>query len=169
MKRGDSLDVTLNPGNVLAVTSDASATAWVTRLGDTPGTPPSSPTPLAASTTVKFGPFMTQTRYRIDNLVGAGAVTYSQSYPPVLASQRIISASLTPVSVAANTAAEQSFTVPGAVVNDLICDVGGNTGNATGVVGARVTAADTVAVKFINPTAGPLTPGAGVYSFLLAH
>lgn len=39
--------------------------------------------------------------------------------------------------------------------------------NAVGALDAAVTAADTVAVRFVNPTAGALTPTAGVYRLLI--
>ena len=40
------------------------------------------------------------------------------------------------------------------------------TGNATGIGGFRVSAANTLAIQYINPTAGALTPGAGTYNIL---
>jgi hypothetical protein len=73
---------------------------------------------------------------------------------------------LTPVEVAANVVAEQTFTVSD-VPADNVCYGYQNPdfGNATGVVGVRVSAKDTVAIRFNNPTAGALTPGAGVWDF----
>jgi hypothetical protein len=77
----------------------------------------------------------------------------------------VISQTLTPASVGAATSAEQTFTVAGLVTTDIVI-VEGNTGNATGIVGARVSAANTLAIKFVNPTAGALTPGAGTYRII---
>ena len=38
--------------------------------------------------------------------------------------------------------------------------------NATGIAGVRVSAADTLAVRFVNPTAGALTPTAGTWAII---
>ena len=74
-----------------------------------------------------------------------------------------ISQSLTPVSVAAATCAEQNFTVAGLQVGDFV-DVAppGITAGVAPII-ARVSAANTLTVTFVNPTAGALTPAAGVY------
>lgn len=71
--------------------------------------------------------------------------------------------SLTPASVAAATCAEQTFSVPGVLVGDFV-DVS-PPGITAGVsaAAARVSANGTVAITFINPTAGALVPLAGVY------
>lgn len=66
-------------------------------------------------------------------------------------------------SVAADTSAEQTFTVPGldtgmvVMVNKPALDAGLAVGNA------RVSAADTLALTFINATASPINPGSEVY------
>ena len=73
--------------------------------------------------------------------------------------------SLTPSSVAANTVAEQTFTVPGVRANDIIGMSPPGTTSGVGIAGARVSADDTVAVAFVNPTGGGLTPPAGNYLF----
>lgn len=75
-----------------------------------------------------------------------------------------ITASLTPASVATIAAVEQTFTVNGLRVGDFVqanspSDVAG-----VALVNARVTAANTLGLKFVNPTAGGLTPAAGVYT-----
>lgn len=74
-----------------------------------------------------------------------------------------LSISLTPVSVAANTAAEQTFSVPGLQVGDFV-DISppGITPGVSPLV-ARCSALNTLAVTFVNATAGALTPLAGVY------
>lgn len=74
--------------------------------------------------------------------------------------------SLTPASVGAATVAEQTFTVTGLTTADKVIVNGPALGNATGIAGARVSAADTLAVRFVNPTAGALTPAAGTYSVI---
>lgn len=75
--------------------------------------------------------------------------------------------SLTPASVGAATVAAQSFTVPGVALGDTVMVVGTPITNAVGALDAAVTAADTVAVRFVNPTVGALTPTAGVYRLLI--
>lgn len=81
----------------------------------------------------------------------------------------LLSVSITPGSVGSATVAEQTFTVAGLVTTDRVLVGSYNTGNATGVVGARVSAANTLAVRFVNPTAGALTPGAGTYTFFVVR
>lgn len=79
----------------------------------------------------------------------------------------IFSTSLTPTAVAANTTAEQSFTILGLAVGDFI---NGNSAAAqtTGIVlgSMRVTAANTVTIQFGNFTGGSLTPTSGTYGFI---
>lgn len=77
---------------------------------------------------------------------------------------RTFSASLAPSSVAANTSAEQTFSVPGLNVNDIV-HVNKPTADAGIVVGnARVSAADTLAITYGNLTGGSLTPAAETYT-----
>ena len=77
----------------------------------------------------------------------------------------VFSVSITPVSVAAATTVDQSFVVPGVRVGDFV--IAGSptitTGIATGR--SRVTAANTVAITFVNVTAGALVPPVGAYMF----
>lgn len=79
---------------------------------------------------------------------------------------RKFSQTITPGSVAAAVAAEQTFTVTGLRTTDAVHVIPAATGNATGVASARVSAANTLAITFVNPTAGALTPGAGTYTIL---
>lgn len=73
---------------------------------------------------------------------------------------------LTPGSVAANTIAEQDFTVEGVPADNHIYGYEPpDFGNATGVVGVRVKSKDTIAIRFVNTSAGALTPGAGIWRF----
>lgn len=74
---------------------------------------------------------------------------------------------LSPVAVAANTTAEQTFTVTGLTTNDLVFVKKPTAQAGLGIVGARVSAADTLAVTFSNNTAAPITPTAAeVYTVL---
>lgn len=75
----------------------------------------------------------------------------------------VISASLTPAEVATITAPTQTFTVSGLKTGDHV-DVNppAQTAGVT-LAAARVSAANTLALTFVNPTAGNLTPAAGTY------
>lgn len=76
-------------------------------------------------------------------------------------SMGVASVTLSPSSVAANTTAEQTFTVPGLLASDVILDVTKPTAQAgLGVVGTRVTAANTLGITFSNNTASPIVPTA---------
>jgi len=87
---------------------------------------------------------------------------------PIVIKERRYTLTLTPASVAANLTAEQELTVPGLAVGDVV--VGVQTpawGNATGLCGLRVKTTDKLGATFVNPTAGALVPGAGVWDLLV--
>ena len=66
-----------------------------------------------------------------------------------------------PASVAANTVVEETFTVTGLATTDTVFV---NPGVATiGVAGARVTAADTLGLTFVNPTASAINAASSTY------
>lgn len=74
---------------------------------------------------------------------------------------RIIQVTLSPVAVAQNTTAEQTFTIKGLQVGDVPLTVNKPTAQAgLGIVGFRVSAANTLAVTFSNNTGGSITPTA---------
>jgi hypothetical protein len=75
----------------------------------------------------------------------------------------VYSEDLTPASVAADTSAEQTFTVSGLVTGQAVVVNGPAPTAGTGIVNARVSAADTLALTFGNFTAAALTPAAGTY------
>jgi hypothetical protein len=79
-----------------------------------------------------------------------------------------VSVSFTPAASATVSGVFQDVTVPGAAVGDMVtvCPPANGT-NAVSVAAAYVKAANTVAVRFINPTAGSLTHPAGTFDFLL--
>lgn len=80
----------------------------------------------------------------------------------------LVSATLTPASVAAATTATQaSFTVPGVDVSDIVMCVRDPIANSTSIEKVTPTAANTVSITFTNPTAGSLTPTTGTYTFLV--
>ena len=72
--------------------------------------------------------------------------------------------SLTPVAVAANITAAQTFTVPGLLTTDhvYVSCAGAQTAGIF-VAECRVSADNTLSVQFGNCTAGSLTPAAGNY------
>lgn len=82
-----------------------------------------------------------------------------------IATTVVFSISLTPASVNATTSAEQTFTVQGLLAGDQVSAVSLNAAwtSLTGIVGFRVTAANTLGISFQNQTAGSLTPTAGTY------
>ena len=92
------------------------------------------------------------------NKIGSSGTTLTQA--------AVYSQTVTPASVAAATVAEQTFTVTGLTTADKVIVNHAATGNATGIAGVRVSAANTLAVSFVNPTAGALTPGAGTWSII---
>ena len=66
-----------------------------------------------------------------------------------------------PASVAANTTAEQTFTVTGLATTDFVFAVNKPTAQAgLGIVNWRISAANTLAVTYSNDTASPITPSA---------
>ncbi len=66
-----------------------------------------------------------------------------------------------PSAVSANTTAEQTFTCNGLLSTDIVLTVNKPTAQAgLGVVGWRVSAANTVAITFSNNTGSPITPTA---------
>jgi hypothetical protein len=84
--------------------------------------------------------------------------------------QSVISVTLSPASVAANTSAEQTFTVNGLQAGDHV-SVNKPTAQAgLGIVGARVSAANTLAITFGNYTGTPIVPTASqTYLVLLSR
>lgn len=75
------------------------------------------------------------------------------------------SATLTPASVGATTVAEQTFTVAGLVTTDrVMVTMDAAPANAVFISNARVSAANSLTIQFVNITAGALTPMAGNYT-----
>lgn len=67
---------------------------------------------------------------------------------------------LSPVIVAANTTAEQTFPVPGLLPTDMVTVQKPTAQAGLGIVGARVSAANTLAITFSNNTGSGITPTA---------
>lgn len=75
---------------------------------------------------------------------------------------------INPASVAANTTAEQDFTVAGLGINDIILSITKPTLTAgIGIVNSRVKAANTLSVTFINATAGAIDPPSETYKLVV--
>lgn len=73
------------------------------------------------------------------------------------------SATLTPVSVAANTSAEQTFTITGLPAGGQVFVNKPTTTTGLGIGGARISAANTLAINYVNNTAGAITPPSESY------
>lgn len=72
----------------------------------------------------------------------------------------LLGLTISPAIVAANTTAEQSFTVTGVQIGDVVSVTKPTAQAGLGVVGARVSAANTVGITFSNNTAAGITPTA---------
>lgn len=74
--------------------------------------------------------------------------------------------SLTPVAVAANTTAAQTFSVPGLQTTDIVMVIGYNGTQTTGIIIAEADCLtnDVLSIQFGNITGSSATPAAGAYS-----
>lgn len=75
----------------------------------------------------------------------------------------LVTASINVGSVAANTTAEQTFTVPGLRLGDFVHVAKPSLNAGLGVCNARVSANNTLALTFNNNTAGAIDPAAETY------
>lgn len=83
-----------------------------------------------------------------------------------LAEVRVYTATIDPASVAAGTSAEQTFTVAGLAVGDVVVVNKPTATAGVGIVNARVSAANTLALTFMNATAGALDPASESYTII---
>lgn len=81
----------------------------------------------------------------------------------LLARIRTYSTSINPASVAANTTAEQTFTVTGVLAGDIIYVNKPTATAGLGIVNCRASAADTIGITFSNNTGAPIDAGAETY------
>jgi hypothetical protein len=73
-------------------------------------------------------------------------------------------------SKSAATTAEQDITITGVKTGDIVLSVNKPTLSAgLGIANARVKSDDTVAVTFINATAGAIDPAAETYTFVIGR
>jgi len=77
---------------------------------------------------------------------------------------RTLQVTLTPVSVAANTTAEQTFTVTGLPASSEVVVNKPTVTSGLGIGNARVSALNTLAITYINNTASAITPPSEVYT-----
>lgn len=79
----------------------------------------------------------------------------------------MLQAALTPGEVETITTEEQPFTVNGLQVGDIVLVQKPTFQAGLGLAGARVTAANTLGITFVNPTAAGITPTAGEIYLIL--
>lgn len=97
---------------------------------------------------------------------GVGLYTYGATVPAKLPTIAFYSQSLDVASVAAITSAEQTFTVTGLTTDDRVFVNKPTLTAGLGVVNARVSAADTLALTFMNATAAAIDPAAEIYEIV---
>ena len=100
---------------------------------------------------------------------GPASATTQYSVTPIsnVSKQGIFALTISPASVAANTTAEQTFAATGIglLVGDWVAVMKPTAQAGLGIVGVRVSAADTLAITFSNNTGSPIVPTASeVYS-----
>jgi hypothetical protein len=99
---------------------------------------------------------------------GPASTNTQESFAPMtnVVKGGVFSLSLTPASVATITTAAQNFanTGIGLAVGDYVSVAFNGAQTAgVGVLDAYVSAADQLTIRFVNPTAGSVTPAAGTY------
>ena len=75
----------------------------------------------------------------------------------------VYSVALTPAAVAANTTAEQGFTVTGLTAQQIVWVNKPTATTGLGIAGCRVSAANTLGITFVNVTGAAITPPAETY------
>lgn len=76
----------------------------------------------------------------------------------------VFTQTLTPVSVAANESAEQTFTVPGLIAGGQVAVTKPSVTTGLSLGGARISAVNTLAINFANNTAAAITPPVEAYT-----
>lgn len=80
-----------------------------------------------------------------------------------------VQVTINPAAVSANTTEEQTFTVLGLDISDR-CFVSKPSHTAgVGIVNVRVSAADTLAITFMNPTAVAVNPPSETYAIVITR
>lgn len=78
-----------------------------------------------------------------------------------------VSVTFDPAAVATITTAEQNLTINGLKVGDFVFWQKPTNTAGVGVVNARVSAADTLSLIFVNPTAGSVNAASETWQFLV--
>jgi len=87
-----------------------------------------------------------------------------------LVTQSVISVTLSPALIVLNTTAEQTFTVNGLRVGDVVSINKPTAQAGLGIVGSRVSAANTLGITFSNNTGSSITPTAAqVYKVVVSR
>lgn len=92
----------------------------------------------------------------------------SDLFGSVRSGVRQYSVTLSPAIVAANTTAEQTFTVTGLKTTDAVFINKPTSQAGIGICGVRVSAANQIGITFNNNTAGGITPTASQVYFVFA-
>jgi hypothetical protein len=112
----------------------------------------------------------------VTNVTGtnAGPNTASPDFPTLAVGNTwkggTFDVTLSPAAVANATSAEQTFTMTGLLTTDYVAVMKPTAQAGLGIVGARVSAADVLAITFMNATAATITPTASqVYQVFVAR
>jgi hypothetical protein len=104
------------------------------------------------------------------NVIGTGATPTANVYWDQLvfrlnpaAPLVLYTPTITPASVAANTTAEQTFTVTGLLANTVVWVNKPSWTSGLGIAGVRVSAASTLAINYINVTGSAIVPPSETY------
>lgn len=108
--------------------------------------------------------FANFTAATITPTAGESYLFFSAPAISIAAVMRSLQVALTPVSVAANTTAEQTFTVVGLPANSQVVVNKPSTTPGLGLGGSRVSALNTLAITYINNTAAAIIPPAETYT-----
>lgn len=87
-------------------------------------------------------------------------LVFAQQGIQIASVEQVLTATLSPAAVAPNTSAEQTFTVSGLIASTPIFVNKPNAQPGLSIAGARVSAANTLAITFANNTAATITPNA---------
>ena len=172
---------TLNGGAVGAVAAGVTATGGTTACAgvlatDVPIGPPVAPTgannggAATNATSPAFSILTSNTMTMWFNVIGTGATpTANVSWDQLVfrlnptAPLVIYNTLLTPTSVAANTTAEQTFTVTGVLASSACWVNKPSWTSGLGIAGVRVSALNQIAINYINTTANAIVPPAETY------
>jgi hypothetical protein len=81
----------------------------------------------------------------------------------------LVQATFDPANIATITTAESTATVPGLRTTDFVFASKPTLTAGLGIAGMRVSAADTLAVTFVNPTAGGVNAASETWTFLVVR